>query len=438
MTQFTELCSQIEVEETHDSVIFSKGDKGTELFYLLYGEIILQSGGLVVDVVTAESESAKFALAHQIPRKIDAIANGSVRLLRVQAELLNNLLSSVYKEDNSYMIIEEDEDGQDGGKGDWMTTLLRSPIFQRLPPANLQKILFTLAEVNFLPGSLIIEQGAVGDFYYLIKSGQCLISRKPTPNAKVINLARIGYGDTFGEDALLSGMPRNVSVTALTDVTLLRLHKDKFIELIKEPSLTFVAYAEVQAMVKQGATLMDVRSPDEYQEHHLDHSVSVPFFSLRMQVKSLSREKPVIVVCNNGKASEAAAFLLLRHKFKAFILKGGLDAIEEGTPFIAIASKAVEASGLEAGLAIADEASVIVIEDAAGENTPSVSQMVDYEDQMSFLKAENDRLNRFNQQVLGQAKKLLQEKDRLDKRCKLLQAQVEKLTLLINQLKSNG
>jgi rhodanese-related sulfurtransferase len=83
----------------------------------------------------------------------------------------------------------------------------------------------------------------------------------------------------------------------------------------------------MQEAMKQGAILMDVRTPDEYKKHHLDGSINEPFFSLRMQLKTLDREKPFIVVCEDGRISEAAAFLLRRHKIDATILKGGIAGV---------------------------------------------------------------------------------------------------------------
>ncbi len=211
---------------------------------------------------------------------------------------------------------------------DWMTALLSSPIFQGLPPTKLQKIIMSMEAVDFKKDDVILEQGNEGDYYYLIKNGQCACTRKSSENAKEIKLRQLAAGDTFGEDALLSGEPRDLTITALTDISLLRLDKQQFLSLIKEPSLLFVNYMEMQEAVKQGAILMDVRTPEEYKTHHLDASINQPFFSLRMQLNTLTRDKPFIVVCADGRISEAAAFLLLGNKFEAKVLKGGMAGIE--------------------------------------------------------------------------------------------------------------
>jgi rhodanese-related sulfurtransferase len=320
------------------------------------------------------------------------------------------------------MVIQETENDPD----DWMIALLRSPIFQRLPPANLQKILMGLEEVRFNKGETIIEQGCAGDYYYLIKNGQCLLTRKPSPNAKDIKLAQLASGDTFGEDSLISGAPRNVTITALTDIVLLRLDKKQFVSLIKEPSLRFVDYVEMQeAVEQQGAVLLDVRSQDEYADYHLDDTVNAPFFSLRMQLKTLTREKPVIVVCADGKVSEAAAFLLLRHKIDALILKGGMKGVLPETKLEAEPE---------------NEAAIFRIDDGfetlAGnqENVSEQSVASSFEDQIRLLNSENEELKRMNAQLNDKCAQLEADKEYGEKQRKILHNQVEKLTQVLDGL----
>ncbi len=418
--RFNALCTEMTVEEIQDGFLFKKGDVTPQLIYLISGEVTLQAAGLVVEVIAANSDSAKFALAHQIPRKIDAIANGRVRFLRLNADLVKKSPSLAYKEDNSYMVIDETE----GDPDDWMTALLRSPIFQRLPPANLQKILMGLEAVHFRQGETILEQGGTGDYYYLIKNGQCLLTRKPSPNAKEIKLAQLANDETFGEDALLSGATRNVTITALTDIVLLRLDKNQFVSLIKEPSLKFVDYAGMQEAVSRGAVLLDVRSQDDYEDQHLDGSINLPFFSLRMQLKTLSHEKPVVVVCQDGRTSEAAAFLLLRNKIEATILRGGIDSL------------ALKPS-------VKPEAEAPVVANACAEvfaRENGRKQPVDnlLENQLKALKLENEALKNTNQQLNDKCMKLELDKQDAEKQCRILHKQMEKLTQVLDKLKGGA
>jgi CRP-like cAMP-binding protein len=415
--QFNSLCAEITVEELQDDFLFRKGDVTPRLIYLIEGEVTLQAAGLVVEVVAANGDSAKFALAHQIPRKIDAIANGKVRFLRLDAEIVKNIIPLVDKEDNSYMVIEETE----GDPDDWMTALLRSPIFQRLPPANLQKILMGLESVHYKKGEILLEQGGTGDYYYLIKSGQCLLTRKPSPNAKEIKLAQLANGDTFGEDSLLSGAPRNVTITALTDIVLLRLDKKQFVSLIKEPSLKFIDYAQIQEAVSQGAVLLDVRSQDEYESHHIQGSINAPFFSLRMQLKTLSHDKPTIVICRDGKVSEAAAFLLLKNKIGAMILKGGMESIEPKQDIATVTATDVSPSSES----FAQEVQL----NRASDN------LTDLETQLAVLKRDNEELKKTNVQLNEKCMKLALDKENAEKQCRIQHKQLEKLTQVLDKLK---
>jgi CRP-like cAMP-binding protein len=433
--QFNALCAHITVEEMQDGFLFKKGDTAPQLIYLIEGKVTLQAAGLVVEVIAADSDSAKFALAHQIPRKIDALANGRVRFLRLNTDIVNNPAPLAYKEDKSSMVIDE----TDGDPDDWMTALLRSPIFQRLPPANLQKILMGLEAVQFKKGENIVEQGGVGDYYYLIKNGQCLLTRRPSPNAKDIKLAQLANGDTFGEDSLLSGAPRNVTITALTDIVLLRLDKKQFLSLIKEPSLKFVDYAEMREAVRHGSVLLDVRSQDEYEDRHIDGSINAPFFSLRMQLKTLNHEKPVVVVCRDGKISEAAAFLLLRHKIEAMILRGGMeslaptapapDSLEAYPPSLPIKPNTTLEQENEAPLFSADDRG-----SSSMQSTVNTSAGI-LEDQIRALKLENEALKNTNQQLNDKCIKLEFDKQNADKQCRMLHKQMEKLTQVLDTLK---
>jgi len=430
---FTQLCAQLVVQEMRNGVLFKKGDIDTDLIYLLTGDVVLQAEGLVVETISAESQSARFALAHHTPRKIDAVAKGRIRFLRVNPLLIKKKPLSEPKENFSAMQIDEDisDDPED-----WMTSLLRLPIFQRLPPANLQKILISLESVKYKPGEVIVEQGGRGDYYYLIKHGQCILTRKPSPNAKEIKLAQLGSGDTFGEDALLSDAPRNVTITAQTEMVLLRLEKKQFITLIKEPSLKFLNYTEVCEAMKSGATLLDVRYQDEYENRHLSGSINVPFFTLRMQLKNLNREKPVIVVCNNGKASEAASFFLLKNKFNAMILKGGMESI---LPQFYAEESAQAKFAIDDGVEIPIEniESPVLSKPSVVEKEGADGKELDVQGQLSFLKSENESLRKTIKEL--NEKYQIQEQDKVlaEKQYRILQKQMEKLTQVLDKLKGS-
>lgn len=320
---FKSFCELLTVEEAEvGCFLFKIGDDNTDLLYLLSGTISLEIDDLKIETIISGSDSARFSLAHQIPRKVNGLAKSKIRYLRLQADMMKFTPEDANVESKADMI-----DNEMTENDDWMTTLLMSPIFRALPPANLQKVLMSLQEVNFRAGEMIIQQGGDGDYYYIIKKGQCLITRKPSPNAKDIKLATFCEQDAFGEDALISGQPRNASVSAITDVSLLRLEKKQFLSLIKQPVLKYLSYAEVMEHIAKGAALIDVREPEDFGKYHLPRSINIPIFSMRMHLRTMNRQQAVVLVCKNGELSETSAFILVRHRFNVFVLQGGIDKL---------------------------------------------------------------------------------------------------------------
>ncbi len=395
-SKFESLCKQLKIEEANDGdFLFRIGESSKDLFFLVDGSINLRIDGLEIETINAGTDSARFALAHQIPRKVNGVANGRIRFLRLNPDMMNSVEEAIKPESNNIMIDDELEDNDD-----WMTTLLKSPVFRMLPPANLQKVLISLQEISFNAGDVIIHQGDEGDYYYIIKKGLCTISRKPAANSKEIKLGQLSDLDTFGEDALISGQPRNVTITAFNNVSLLRLGKEQFLSLIKQPTLKYISYPETLELLSKGAELIDVREPDDFKKINLPKSINIPFFTLRMQMKNLNRQKPVIVVCWDGKTSETASFILVRHKFNALVLIGGINRINT--------SLQQERTSIEEVLVKTDgnndveECQETLTDNALSENDPDNLRRIikELNNQCAILEAENKTLKQQNTELL--------------------------------------
>lgn len=321
---FKVICGKIVVETARSGTfLFRRGDTDSDLVYLLKGEISLEVDPLKIEVIKAGTESARFAIAHQLPRKVNAVAKGSVRFLRLNTIFINPPdAKELEKKENS-----EIKEAKKADSTDWLATLLMIPIIRSLPPANLGKISAGLEEVRVAKDEVVIKQGDFGEYYYLIKSGECLVSHKSSENSTPIKIAKLQVWDTFGESALISGEPRGETITALSNMHLLRIHKDKFLKLIKKPSLEYIEFIELELLLDKGAVLLDVRSPDEYESLHLLEAVNAPLFSLRMQLKTLDKNQVHVVICNDGKTSESAAFLMKTYNFTVKIIRGGMKKV---------------------------------------------------------------------------------------------------------------
>ncbi|MCB9564133.1 MAG: rhodanese-like domain-containing protein [Kofleriaceae bacterium] len=68
--------------------------------------------------------------------------------------------------------------------------------------------------------------------------------------------------------------------------------------------------ATARRLVAAGATLLDVRTPDEYAGGHLDGARSIPVDDLAGRLGELPRDRDVVVYCHSGRRSGRAARLL--------------------------------------------------------------------------------------------------------------------------------
>jgi rhodanese-related sulfurtransferase len=145
-----------------------------------------------------------------------------------------------------------------------------------------------------------------------------------------VELAELKSGDAFGEEALASDARRNATVSLATDGRLLRLGKRDFKELLGEPLLQRLSYAEALERVARGSAWLDVRYPSEYRYDRLPGAVNVPLNEVRNSFPVLDRAREYIVYCQSGRRSSAAAFLFAQRGFQVRLLAGGLWAAGRG------------------------------------------------------------------------------------------------------------
>jgi phage shock protein E len=76
------------------------------------------------------------------------------------------------------------------------------------------------------------------------------------------------------------------------------------------------AGAGARALVAQGALLLDVRTPEEFNQQHLPGAVNVPVQELdRRWAEVGPRDRDVVVYCRSGRRSSSAAEILRAHGF---------------------------------------------------------------------------------------------------------------------------
>jgi CRP-like cAMP-binding protein/rhodanese-related sulfurtransferase len=303
--------------------VFKKGDMDKCHVYVLKGEIELVQDKKVIKVIKAGDTNSLQPLAHGFPRQLSARAKSPAVVTRINSDMLDIMLT--WDQTGSYSVEALDEDDDET---DWMTRILQTRAFHRIPPANIQAMFMRMESLNLKAGEKVIKQDAEGDFFYMIKEGRCLVTRSTPANSNGVKLATLSVGDSFGEEALISDTKRNATITMLTDGHLMRLNKDDFNSLLNEPLLNWVDFDEGKKLVDDGAIWFDVRLPAEHKAKHIKGSINIPLIFLRMKANSLDSNKKYIIYCDTGRRSSAASFLLNEKDIETCVLKDGVDTAE--------------------------------------------------------------------------------------------------------------
>ena len=296
--------------------------------YLLRGEILLMFEGGGTLVVVGGMGDGRHPLNRRRARIARSRAISEVELLTVEDEALDILLTfdqvaSGDAASGSAMAQVVLGDAR-LACGIFSLSNLRHGVFALLPAARIEGMLTRFERIEARRGDIVIREGEEGDYYYVIETGRCQVERMT--GGVTVALAELKSGDTFGEEALASAARRNATVTMATDGRLLRLGKQDFHQILGEPLLQRVGYAEGLDRVRRGAAWVDVRYPSEYRHDRLPGALNVPLNEVRNSFSALDPGREYIVYCQSGRRSSAAAFLFAQSGFKVCLLEGGLWA----------------------------------------------------------------------------------------------------------------
>lgn len=299
--------------------LFNRGNYDEQHIFLLYGDVILTGDDGCAAMV--KGRSTLMPLAHHQPRRYTAVAQTDCSLLRVNSERLDKLLTWSEVADYLQLNISRQRDLDEDI--DWMMTVLKSNLFFKVPPINVEQIFSRLIPQVVYAGDVIIRQGEIGNQCYFIKEGEAEVTRHT--DGKRQHLADISIGRCFGEDALVNEAARNASITMLTDGVLMRLDKQDFYRLLKEPNVATIALDDLQQTLIDGAVAVDVRSEEEYSAEHMQHAVNIPLNLLGIKSRLLASGQLYIFYCDTGRRSRAAAHLMAQQGFNALALGDCLE-----------------------------------------------------------------------------------------------------------------
>jgi rhodanese-related sulfurtransferase len=93
--------------------------------------------------------------------------------------------------------------------------------------------------------------------------------------------------------------------------------------------------SDLERRLEDGAPLIDVRQPDEYEQAHVPGAVLIPLGEVPDRVAEIPRDTTVYVICRSGSRSHTAAAFLLEQGIEAVNVAGGTLAwLAAGKPAI--------------------------------------------------------------------------------------------------------
>ena len=303
-------------------VLFKEGDTEKRTIYVASGILELVDQGKVIGTVEGGSDMARSPVAPVFPRRVSARARDRVKFISIDSDLLDVMLT--WDQTGTYEVSELQDEGHESGE-DWMTMLLQTKAFHKIPPANIQAIFMRMQQINYKSGDIILKQGAEGDYFYVLTRGSAVVTRETPLSKEGIKLAELHVGDTFGEEALISDAKRNATVTMTSDGAVMRLGKEDFKKLLNEPMLDWVTREQAEQIVANGGQWLDVRLPSEFENQRLEGAVNIPLYFIRLKINTLDPKRQYVVCCDTGRRSSAGAYILNERGYQAFVLQGGIS-----------------------------------------------------------------------------------------------------------------
>jgi len=115
---------------------------------------------------------------------------------------------------------------------DFIASILkRLNLFSDLEAHALLKLSSLFREKVFKGGDIVFDEDSIGNSMMVITSGEVRVSQKSDPDNEEA-LIVLKKGDLFGEMGLLEDLPRSATVIAHTNVVILEIEREAFLEFL--------------------------------------------------------------------------------------------------------------------------------------------------------------------------------------------------------------
>jgi CRP-like cAMP-binding protein len=202
--------------------VFRQGDRPDAFYVVRRGTLRIEeehpdTGDTVVLRMLSRGDSfGELGLLESSPRAATVRADTDAELFAVDEATFDRLLAEAIDVPAFKLTLQT------------LAELRDMPAFSTLDTEELSELLDHGRWVTAVPGDVLVEQGATGDAFYAIRSGQAEVIRDGA------TIGTLGPGSHFGEIALLRDVPRTASVVARTPLRSFRLDREGFDRVVRQ------------------------------------------------------------------------------------------------------------------------------------------------------------------------------------------------------------
>ncbi|HEX2582134.1 MAG TPA: cyclic nucleotide-binding domain-containing protein [Dongiaceae bacterium] len=131
--------------------------------------------------------------------------------------------------------------------------LRRVPLFAKIELAKLKLLAFASERITYQDGELLFSQGDRSDAAYIVIEGEAdiLIDTQNGP----LTVAHLGKDAIIGEIGILCDVPRTATVRAAKPLTVIRIAKDLFLQMMMDFPAMAIEITRVLAQRLEGVNL---------------------------------------------------------------------------------------------------------------------------------------------------------------------------------------
>jgi len=214
-------------------VIIEEGSQGDQIYLVIDGEAtIIREEDADPLAVRRSGIFGETAIATREPRNANVIATKPTRVAVFSGDRVTSLLRSagIIRQWVDLAVL---RDAMAGIKSD-------KPILRNLDADAWDRILLHVESVNFKTDEIIIQEGERSRDVYIVREGRVVVE---IPSSSLNERIVLGKGAVLGEMAAITGDPRSATVTAGSDVELLKIPEGDLERLLAIPQIraAFVA-----------------------------------------------------------------------------------------------------------------------------------------------------------------------------------------------------